>query len=877
MSLHDRAFRALLRLLPAEFRADHGRELESHFRAERRDAGDALRLTRLWGSTIVDVFRTAPAEHLDVLGRDLSYAVRMFARRPAIALATVLTLALGIGANTAIFSVINGVLLAPLPFRDTDRLVTIEEDQSIDEPGTTGYASFDAIRARQQSFEQVAAFGGWSGVLRSPDRETELIRGIRVTWEYFRTLGVSPQFGRDFEAGDDRPGAPPIVILSHDLWLRRYGGDPSLVGRQISINSADYTVVGIMPRYLDDLVGKQSESTVEAWRPLAYSAELPQACASCRHIQVIGRLRPGVSVQRAEADATRIYRSLAQAAPRDYASPVAVLTPFNSRFTGPVRPVLLLLWAAVGLLLLMACANIANLQLIRASEREEEVAIRRALGVSPVRLLRQLMTESLVLALAGGAIGTLLAIWATRVIVANGPDSIPRLDQVAVDVRVLVYALASSVITGVLFGMAPARLLVSRSHGTAGVLTHATRTTAGPGAWRQRAMLVAVNVTLSMVLLVASGLLVRSFVSLLKVDPGFNPRGLLSMEVDLSGPAYSDIAKIAAFYDRLTEQLASLPGVEAVGASTNLPLTGSIDQWGITIEGRPLANPAEAPEADRMGVGGNYFAAMQIPLLHGRLLTDSDGATAPPVVVIGKTMADGLWPGEDPIGRRITLAGGPNNPPRTIVGIVGDVRHNGLDAPVSYQAYMPQAQSPWRQTSMTMLIRVRPGIDPLSLAAAAREQFQAIDPAQPVIRVRSYETIVATLMATRRFTLALLGAFASTALLLAIIGLYGALSFVVTQRQREIGVRVALGAERRDIRRLVLSQGMAPVAIGMVAGLVAAAVSGQMIAAMLYGVTPTDVATYGAALGAMALSATLACLLPARRASRLEPAVTLRS
>jgi len=879
MSFHDRAFRALLRLLPSEFRADYGREMETHFRSERREAGDTAGVLRLWLATFGDVMRTAPAEHLDILGRDLSYAIRMLARRPALALATILTLALGIGANTAIFSVVNGVLLAPLPYPAADRIVTIQEDQADDDPGTTGYYSFDALRSRQQSFASVAALGGWSAVLRADGQETERVNGVRVTWEYFRTLGVTPALGRDFEAGDDHPDHRRIVLLSDGLWRRRFNADPGVIGKPISINTVTYTVVGVMPRSLNELVSSRLMPGSEVWTPLGYLTSLPQSCRSCRHIQVIGRLRDGVTKEQAEADATRVYQSLAQEFPKDYVSPTALLTPIRDRFLGPARPVLMLLWAAVGLLLLMACANIANLLLIRASEREEEVAIRRALGVSPSRLLRQFLTESMVLAIAGGTIGTLLAIWATRLLVANGPDEIPRLQEVAISGRVLLYAIASSVITGVIFGMAPARMLISRAGGreAVAVLTHATRVTVGPAAWRHRAVLVGVNVVLSTVLLVASGLLVRSFVSLLKVDPGFDPGGVLSMEVELSGRDYDDTAKIAAFYDRLATSLSSLPGVTAVGASTNLPLTGSIDQWGFTIEGRQLANPEEAPEADRYGVEADYFAAMKIPLVRGRLFTPADGPGAPPVIVIGKTTAERLWPGEDPIGRRVTLAGGPNNPPRTIVGVVGDVHHDGLHLPVSYQAYMPQSQSPWPQSSMTMLIRVRDGQDPAAIAAAARERLRAIDPQQPIIRMRTYDSIISTLMATRRFTLVLLAAFAGTALLLAIVGLYGALSFVVTQRQREIGVRVALGADRADIRRLVMTQGLRPVAIGMAIGLGLAAAAGQLLTTMLYGVTPTDATTYALALGAMIVSATLACLLPARRATLVEPAVTLRS
>jgi putative ABC transport system permease protein len=879
MSLNDRLFRVLMRLLPSEFRADYGREMASHFRAEQREAGNAVGLTRLWVATLGDVMRTAPAEHIDILWRDLSYACRMLARRPALALATVMTLALGIGANTAIFSVVNGVLLAPLPYPDADRIVTIQEDQANDEPGTTGFYSFDALRSRQQSFDRVAALSGWSAVMRADGQDAERVNGVRVTWEYFRTLGVAPALGRDFEAGDDSQAHRRIVLLSDPLWRRRFNADPGVIGKPISVNSVTYTVVGVMPRSLNELVSARLMPGSEIWTPLGYDPGFPPACRSCRHIQVIGRLRGGVTIEQAQADATRVYQSLAQEFPTDYASPTAVLTPIRDRFLGPARPVLMLLWAAVGLLLLMACANIANLLLIRASEREEEVAIRRALGVSPSRLLRQFVTESLLLAAVGGAIGTVIAIWATQVLVANGPDEIPRLQEVTVSGRVLLYAIASSVVTGLIFGMAPARMLLSRVGGDQGgaVLTHAARTTAGPAAWKHRALLVGVNVALSTVLLVASGLLVRSFMTLLRVDPGFQPRGILTMETELSGSGYGETPQIASFYNRLATRLAALPGVASVGVATNLPLTGSSDQWSVTIEGRRLANPAEAPEADRYGVEADYFAAMGIPLLRGRLFTAADGPGAPPVVVIGKTAAERLWPGEDPIGHRVTLAGGPNNPPRTIVGIVGDVHHNGLHLPVSSQAYMPQSQSPWPQSNMTVLIKMVDRQDPASIAAAARAELRAVDPQQPIIRLRTYDSIIATLMATRRFTLVLLAAFAATALLLAIVGLYGALSYVVTQRQREIGVRVALGADHRDIRRLVMTQGLRPVAIGIASGFVAAAAAGQLIATMLFGVTPTDSITYALTLAAMLISASLACFLPARRAMRVRPATALRA
>jgi putative ABC transport system permease protein len=404
---------------------------------------------------------------------------------------------------------------------------------------------------------------------------------------------------------------------------------------------------------------------------------------------------------------------------------------------------------------------------------------------------------------------------------------------------------------------------------------HGTRVTAT--SWRYRASLVAINVALSVLLLVGAGLLVRSFVRLLTVDPGFQPSGLLTFQIDLSGERYSNAAAVAAFYEQLSARLAGVSGVERVGAATQLPLTGSRDRWGITIEGRPLENPANAPEADRYGVTPGYFAAMNIPLLRGRLLTEADGIDAPPVIVIGKTMAVELWPGEDPIGRRVTLAGGPGNPPRTIVGIVDDVRHYGLHVPATIQAYMPRVQGPWLETSMVMVVRARPGVDPLSLAAAAREQVRAIDALQPVRQMSTYDGIVAASLATRRFTLALLALFAATALLLAIVGLYGALSYVVGQRQREIGVRVALGAVRRDIRRLVLKQGMRPVAIGGVFGLLVAFAAARGIDALLFGVSGRDTTTYASAVLAIALASLVACLIPANRAARIDPAVTLRA
>ena len=877
--MSDRFLRALMRLLPSEFRGDYQREIEATFRAERREVRGAIGVAHLWIATLADVFRTAPAEHLDILARDLRYTVRMLARRPVLTLAATLTLALGIGANTAIFSVVNGVLFAPLPYPDADRLVLVQEDEAEDEPGTTGYFSFDRLRSQHSSFDWMAAFGGWSVTLTGDGKDAERLVGTRVSWEYFRTLGIRPALGRDFERQDDHPQRRRQLLLSDELWRRRFNADPSVVGKPLTANGVTYVVVGVMPP-VRELVSERLYPGTEVWTLLGYSLELPQACRTCRHIRVIGRVKQGVALQQAEADLTRIYQSLATDFPRDYSHPAAALTPIRNFFLGPIQRPLLLLWGAVGLLLLMACANIANLLLIRASERQEEIAIRRALGVTSTRLVRQLLTESIVLAILGGVAGALLASWATRIIAANGPEAIPRIHQIALDGTVLMYAMGITLVTGVVFGIAPARMVIQRSgraSRTEPSSLHGIRTTTGPTAWRYRAALIAVNVALSALLLVGSGLLIRSFVHLLAVEPGFNAQGLLTFEVDLSGQRFAEQAAITQFYDELTTRLAALADVESAGASTQLPLSDSTDRWGVTIEGRPLPNPASAPEADRYGVTPGYFSAMNIPLLRGRLFTAADTIGASPVVVIGKTMADELWPGEDPIGRRVTLAGGPDNPPRTIIGIVGDVRHYGLHMPATIQAYMPRSQAPWIETSMTMVVRVKGGVDPLSIAAVAREQVRAIDPLQPVTQMRSYEAILAKSMATRRFTLALLAMFAATALVLAIVGLYGALSYVVSQRRREIGVRVALGAAARDIRRMVVTQGMRPVAIGLLGGAVLALAAGRVLESLLFGVPPTDLVTFAIALAVITTSALFACLLPASRAATIDPATTLRA
>jgi putative ABC transport system permease protein len=874
MRVHDRFFRALLRVLPAEFRDNYAQEMSATFRAERRDAAGALGLARIWMATIGDVFRTAPGEHFDILKRDLAYTFRMLARRPTLTATAVITLALGVGANTAIFSVVNGVLFAALPYPDADRLVLVEEGKASEEPGTTGYLSFADARAENSTFESLAALGGWSAILAGDGRDAERLVGARVTWNYLRTLGLRPALGRDFEEAEDQMSRRRVAIISDALWRRRYGADPNIVGKPVTINQTTYTLAGVMPANLDELVVTRKFPDAQIYTLLGYSAEYPPACRTCRHIHVVGRLKPGVSLDEAQADLTRVYTSLSVRYPTEYDRPRALVTSVRDYFLGPVKRPLYLLWGAVGLLLLMSCANIANLLLIRASEREEELAIRRALGVAPARLLRQLMTEAVVLATMGGAVGAALAWRGTGVLIASGPAAIPRLQDVAVNGRVLIYALLISVVTGLVFGMAPARALLIRRD-VAGV--GGRRTTAARGVWRYRAALVAVNVAMSAVLLVGSGLLVRSFTQLMTVDAGFDPRQVLTLQVNLLGDAYADNAGITRFYDELSERVRALPGVTGVSGSTQLPLTGSRDGSGITIEGRTYDNPASAPSADTYAVRPDYFRTMRIPLTAGRVFAPSDGTGAAPVAIVSRTMAQQLWPNESPLGHRIRVAGGPDNPFRTIVGVVGDVRHYGLHLPETMQVYVPHAQTHYPQPTLLLTVRTEAGGDPLTVASSVRDFVRAIDPLQPVTRIETYDAIVAESMATRRFTLVLLALFTATALMLAVVGLYGALSYVVGQRQREMGVRVALGARTGDIKRLVLRQGMVPAVAGVVIGLVVALAAGRVVASMLFDVSPTDVLTFAGAGLILAIAALAACLIPARNAAKVQPSSALRT
>jgi putative ABC transport system permease protein len=866
MDRATRWFRRLLRMLPADFQADYARDMERTFRAQQAEARALGRrgLARLWCDTVLGMVRAAPRQHMDQIRQDVVYALRSLGRRPAAAAAAVTTLAIGIGSVTAIASIVNGIEWRPLPYPAPDRLVFVEERFKGEASATTGYSTFEDWRLRSDEFEELAAIGSSEATLATPGG-AERVAGLRVTPGYFRVTGVAPALGRPFTAAENRPANRRFVILSARLWRARFNGDADIVGRAVQLNGVPYVVTGVMPEGVEDVLADRVYDRADVWLPLAYDVSLPFACRTCRHLRVIGRLKPHASIDRAQAELDAITQQLARENPTSYADPGANVRLAADVLLGPVRPALYLLLAAVCVLLIIATVNVANLLLVRAVERAPEIATRRALGVATGRLVRQLLTESGVLAAMGAAGGVAFAYAASSGLLALAPPTIPRLEQVTLDARVLGLTLLIAVAVAVLLGVLPAWHLAARD------LTPLLRGGRAlvPGGGRLGRALVAGNVALAVVLLAITGLLGRSFLALMRVEPGFDPESVTTASLSLAGPKYVERGASMAFYAALLDRIGGSGDVAAL--TTQLP-TDPNDAAGFHVHGRLTANPEDAPMADRFGVTPSYFRALRIPVLRGRGFTDRDRAHAPRVAIVNKTAADRLFQGEDPIGQRISL-GGPADPPRVIVGIVGDVRHRGLGEPVSYQAYVPLEQ--FDDWPVRILLRTRD-----SHAAAAeriRQAVAALDRSQVVVAVRPYDALVRETLADRRFLLWLIGGFAAAALLLASIGLYGVVSYVVAQRGRDLALRMALGAARADIRVLVLRMGMTPVALGVAVGLALAIAATRLVDPMLFAVGRFDAAALGGAVVALCASAGVACYLPARRATRLDPIAALRT
>jgi putative ABC transport system permease protein len=785
----------------------------------------------------------------------------------------VATLALGIGANTAIFSVVHAVLLKPLGFPHPERLVTLEERGRDGTADNTGFPTYQDWRARAKSFEDVAVMSYWTPTLAAEGgSEAEKLEGMHVSDGFFRMLGVRPILGRDFQLEEDRPNANRVVLLSHGLWKRRFGGDPSLPGRTIQMGDRAYLVAGVLPPDFESVFSPFPERLTEIWAPLGYDRSLPQACRDCRHLRAFGRLKPGIPLPSARVEMALLQTAIVKEHPADYATAGTFVEPLDRQLKGKARPALLTVLAAVGFVLLIGCANVASLLVAQATKRQREVAIRCALGADRRRIARMFLTESLLLAAAGGALGIAVAATTLRTLVSVAPAELPRLSDTRLDLTVLAFAAVVSIASGLVFGLAPALRFARLDpepflrEGSGGSASRRSRQVAG--------LLVAFDAALAFVLLFGAGLLVKSTSRLLAVDPGFEPAGVLQMEVAVSGVAYrgdNSGAALTSFYEQALARVRSLPGVISAGATSQLPLGGNVDGYGIHIEGRAEPNPEQAPSGDRYSVTPDYLATMRIPVLRGRGITEADRKDAPMVLLINQTLAQNEFSDGDPIGQRVKI-GDTKGRWRTIVGVVGDVRHARLDAPKTNQIYLPHAQ--FTDSDMVLVIRTKG--DPRDVAAAARALIRSVDPNQPVARVATVRQIVTASAASRLFAASLSTAFAVLAVLLASVGVFGVVSGFVARRVREIGIRIALGARRGQILLLVTGQAVALAAAGVAAAIPLALGLGRALKSQLYAVSPDDVVLL-IGVGTLSIAVALvASLLPARWAARVDPMIALR-
>ena len=803
---------------------------------------------------------------MTTLLKDIRYGIRNLARHPAFTVVAVITLALGIGANTAIFSVVNAVLLRPLPFDDPERIVWLWDTQPQLPTAPASVPDFLDWKEQNRSFEHLAAFQSGNMFLDADDGTQDTPVGL-VTPELFSLFRVNPILGRTFTDQETLPGEPSrVAVLSYSTWQNQFGSDPGAVGRTIQLSGAPHRIIGVMQ------AGFSFPDRVKLWRPLPIDpAKLDRGP---HYLRVVGRLKSGVTLAQAQADLSAIAARLAQQYPEKIAGHGVKLERLTDVIVGDISLALFVLLGAVGFVLLIACANLANLMLARVGARQREIAVRTALGASRLRIVRQLLTESILLAVGGGAAGLLLALWAVSWLVSLSPDTIPRLQEIRVDPRVAGFTLLVSVATGVLFGLAPA-LQASRPDLT-DALKESGRSTAGLRRNRLRSALVMSEVALSLVLLVGAGLMIRSFTKLNQVDPGFSPARVLTLGVTLLRSKYPADDQVASLYSQILERAATVPGVASAGAISELPLSGSNTSDYFTIEGRPpIAKEAE-PLTEYRVVTPRYFESMGIPLLSGRDFAGSDTRQSPNVVVINEAFAHQHFPGENPLGHRIKLQGQERDP-LLIVGVVGNVRDFGLDEQPTPEAYVSFLQNPLSQTyqrSMTIVARTKS--DPRDVAGSLRSALSSIDKGLPVYAIKPMTEYLRDSLSRRRFNLVLLSVFGGVALTLAAVGIYGVISYGVTQRTHEMGIRMALGAQPRDVLKLVVRQAMLLALGGVGIGLLASLALTRLMKSLLFNVGVTDPLTFAVIALLMTLVALLACLVPARRATKVDPLVALR-
>ena len=804
---------------------------------------------------------------MDHLRRDFVFALRRLFKAPAFTLVAVVTMALGIGANSAIFSVVNGVLLKPLPYPQPDRLVGVYQTSEGHRVVMSG-PNFTDIAKNATTLENAAAVSTGRAILTGEGEPTRLPIA-EVSASLFSVLRVRPALGRVFNANENTPGSANVVILSHAIWQQRFGGDPGVIGHRVTLDGIAKEVVGVMP------AGFSYPSGREAWLPLEYDENFVTRQRGAWYLDVVARLKPDVTPQQSAAEVETLGRQLARQYPNDNGEIGMTTYPLLESMVGDIRRAVLVLLGAVGFVLLIACTNVANLLLARAAARGSELAVRTALGANRARLVRQLLTESVLLSLIGAGAGLLLAVWGVDLLTRLEPAGIPRLDNVRVDGAVIVFTFVTGLLTGVLFGLVPA---FSATRGLADTLKESGRGAVGArGGHRIRAVLVVVELALAVMLLAGAGLLLRSFAKLQAVDPGFKIDPALTFDLTLPDTRYKEDERRVAFFDQLLSRLRALPGARDASAVMGLPLSGLDFIISFEVKGRPPVPPAQRPAMQVRVATPDYFKAIGIQLKRGRLFTDDDKAGAPRVVLITESAARQYFPNEDPLGKTITLGWrrGPSTPRAggEVVGVLGDVKDAGLNEPNPPQIYLPFRQ--WPVSSMSLLLET--SVPPLSLTDAVRNEVYAIDGNLPLSNVRTLDAIVARSISQQRFYMLLLTIFAGVALVLAAVGIFGVLSYAVSQRTREIGIRMALGAPGRTVVRLVVRQAMFLVVAGVGAGLVFGLLLSQTMSKMLFDITPTDPATFvavSAVLGAVAL---FASYLPARRATRVDPIVALRA
>ena len=805
-----------------------------------------------------------------LLMQDFRYSLRQLHKSPGFTAVAVLTLALGIGANTAVFSVANGVLLRDLPYTDSQRLALLWSiGPNGDNRDQLSFTDIDDYRAQNHAFENVVAFGGWTGTLTGTG-DPARIPGMQVGNGYLSLMRVNPMLGRDFLPEEQIEGKDQVIILTYGLWQSRFAGDAGVVGKQVSLSGKPYTVVGVTPKDFPMLPVTLVDGPAQFYRPVAEKHDDRQRLS--RHLRAIARLKPGVSIPQAASDLEVVNRGLAKQFSAEYSTPDIRVVKLRDDIAAGLRPQILVLLGAIGFLLLIACTNLSNLLLARAIGRQKEVRIRSALGASRARLVQQILIESMLIALCGGTVGILLAFGGTKAIVAIGARVIPQLVNVSLDGRVLLFTIGLSLATGLLFGLVPALRLSAIP--LSDTLKEGTRTSSLPHDTFRSGLAVS-EIALSLVLLAGAGLLLRSFSKLYGVDPGFRSDRTLTMDIGLPSAKYPEgTEKPRAFYQELLERISRLPGVESAGAVSILPLGTNFDTAGAEPEGF-LHDPGKMPYPERYVVTPGYLRTLGIRLVRGRFFADADNQSAPLVVLVSNTAAQRWWPDQDPIGRHVKMPGFEDRPQpwRTVVGVVADVKQASLDAPTSAQVYLPHAQ--YSIGDLTLVVRTKS--DPLNLADEVRRQVMKGDPEQAVSNIATMEQVLSDSISSRRFSAVLLGTLAVLGLVLASVGVYGVISYGVSQRTREIGIRIALGAGQGEVLSLVVGQGMKLLLLGIAVGTFAAWLLTPVMSGLLFAIRPSDPLTFASSTLFLALVAVLACYIPARRAAKVDPMVALRS